>query len=259
VVDAQGLLKSALLTRLARGRRGGFGFASVRERPAALGYQDRVAVPRDLHAAERLRRLFSALLGYRPAAERPGHGLDARVVSLRREGTTDEVLLLHGTTWADKHWPEAHWRALAARLSAEGLAVRVPFGDEGERLRAERIATAGRGDVVARGGLGALLDRLARARAVVGVDAGPIHLAAAADVPGVALYGPTDPARTGPWSARIAVLRAGLPCEPCLARRCASPLPPLRGEDGGALEPPCLGRIAPGQVAARLLALLREG
>ena len=256
VIDAQGLIKSAVLTRLARGRRGGFDFASVRERPAALCYADRIAVPRTLHAVERLRRLFAALLDYPLAAERPDHGLDARVASLRRVRVTEEVLLLHGTSWPDKHWPEAHWVDLATRLAAEGHAVRVPFGSEIERGRAERIAEAGRGELVPHGSLAALLERLAQARGAVGVDAGPLHVAAAAGVPAVALYGPTDPARTGPWSPRIQVLRGGLSCEPCLARRCASPRAPLRGADGGALEPPCLGRITPGAVAGLLNALL---
>jgi heptosyltransferase-1 len=128
----------------------------------------------------------------------------------------------------------------------------VAFAGAAERARAERIAAAGGGALLPEGSLDGLLTALARARAVVGVDSGPLHLAAAIGTPGVALYGPTDPARTGPWSDAIEVLASMLSCRPCGARRCPSPLPPLGAT--AALEPPCLGRIDPARVRRCLLA-----
>jgi heptosyltransferase-1 len=256
VVDAQGLLKSGLLARRARGLRFGPDPRSVRERPAAWCYDRWVRLTGPSHAADRLRILFAATLGHRLAPEAPDHGIAARVAAARRAAPVrDEVLLLHGTTWRSKHWPEAHWCALAERLAADGFAVRLPFGDGVERQRAERIAAAGRGDLLPPGDLDALLDATVRARGVIGVDAGPLHLAAAAGTPGVALYGPTDPARTGPYGPSITVLRSTLRCAPCGARRCASPLPPIGG--ASALEPPCLGRIEPARVHDHFLARLR--
>ncbi len=257
VIDAQGLLKSALLARRGRGLRFGLDPASVREHPAAWAYERWVSVPRALHAVERTRRLFASVLGHPLAGRARDHGIGARVAALRTEqGGSGEVLLLPGTTWRSKHWPEAHWTALAGRLAADGIAVRVAFAGAVERVRAERIATAGRGELLPEGGLDDLLAAVVRARAVVGVDAGPLHLAAAAGRPGIGLYGPTDPRLTGPWSDALEALTPALPCVPCRARRCASPLPPIGTPQ--ALEPPCLGRLDAALVHRRLLARLGE-
>lgn len=253
VIDAQGLIKSALLTRRSRGRSFGLDPASIRERPAAYGYDRWVTVPRELHAVERTRRLFAAVLGYPLRGAARDHGIATRVRAARvdREASA-EVMLLPGTSWRSKHWPEAHWAELAARLAADGLAVRVAYAGVAERARAERIARAGSGELLPEGGLDGLLTALARARGVVGVDSGPLHLAAAIGTPGVALYGPTDPALTGPWSDALEVLVPTLACAPCGSRRCTSPRPPLGAT--AALEPPCLGRIDPERVRRPLLA-----
>jgi heptosyltransferase-1 len=254
VIDAQGLIKSAFLASRALGRRAGPDAASAREPLAALAYGRRLPMPKGLHAVERLRVLLGGALGYGPRASAPGYGLDARVEAVRAEGAggPDEVVLLHGTTWGTKHWPEAHWRDLAARLAADGLGVAVPWGNEAERARAERIAAAGDGEVVPRGGLAPLFERLVRARGVVGTDSGLVHLAAATGTPGVALYGPTDPVRTGPWGGRVQPLAARLGCAPCLSRTCRSEAPTTVDADGEALEPPCLAGLAPATVHARL-------
>lgn len=253
VIDAQGLLKSAVLARRGRGRHFGLDPASIRERPASLAYERWVRVPRAMHAVERTRHLFAASLGHALPGRARDHGLGARVRDARADAEPgNEVMLLPGTTWRSKHWPEAHWCELAGRLAADGLEVRVAFAGAAERARAERIAAAGSGELLPEGGLDALFTALARARAVVGVDSGPLHLAAAIGVAGVALYGPTDPALTGPWSDAMEALAPELGCAPCRARRCGSPLPPIGGR--AALEPPCLGRIAPRRVHRRLLA-----
>lgn len=261
IIDAQGLLKSALLASRAIGRRAGPDMASAREPLAALSYGRRLRLPLGVHAVERLRHLLAGAFGYAVEAVAPGYGLEARVADLRREhgAARDEVLLLHGTSWGNKHWPEAHWRDLAQRLRAEGLRAVLPWGDDGERLRAERIASAADGEVLAKGPLAPLFERIALARAVVGVDSGLIHLAAAAGTPGVGLYGPTDPARTGTWGGRIRDLQATLSCVPCVSRRCLS-VEPVRidAATGGALEPPCLGALMPARVQRTLREVLQS-
>ena len=128
-----------------------------------------------------------------------------------------------GTTWRTKHWPEAHWLTLARLLADAGRGVRVIAGTDIEAQRAERIASAGGGRVEPRGDLDALFDAVASAGAVVGVDAGPLHLASALGVPGVALYGPTNPGLTGPWRSAIRIRPQRSPA-PCRARVCRSPL-----------------------------------
>ena len=259
IIDAQGLLKSALLASRAIGRRAGPDMGSAREPLAALSYGRRLPVPRGVHAVERLRHLLAGAFGYEVGSEPPDYGLDARVSDLQREhgAQRDEVLLLHGTTWLDKHWPEPHWRELARRLRADGLRAVLPWGNDAERARAERIAQAADGEVLNKGPLATLFERMALARAVVGVDSGLLHMAAAAGVPGIGLYGPTDPARTGTWGGRIRDLQANLSCIPCLSRRCLS-VEPVRVDQatGTALEPPCLGALLPAGVGQALHAVL---
>ena len=257
VVDAQGLLKSAFLAGRARGLRAGPDFGSAREPLAALSYHRRLAVPPELHAVTRMRRLLGLALGHVPDPEHwPGYGLEARLASLRAEHDSDDdrVLLLHGTSWANKHWPEPHWIELARRLRSRGLVPALPWGSEAERTRAERIATAADGEVLPRTDLASLFRTIALARGLVGVDSGLVHLAAATDTPGVALYGPTDPARTGVVGGCITSLAADFPCAPCLRRVCRSGEPPrIDPASGSALEPPCMAGLTPARVERALL------
>ncbi len=253
VIDAQGLIKSALLARLARGSRAGFDAKTVRERPAAWSYERTVSVPAELHAVERTRTLFAHVLGYAPGAVPPDSGL-ARRLAAAPEANPRAVLLMPGTTWRTKHWPEAHWARLARLLAGAGWDVRVTAGTDAEARRSARIAAAGEGQLEPRGNLEALFDAVAGVGAVVGVDAGPLHLASALGVPGVALFGPTDPARTGPWNSGLRVESSTLSCAPCRARRCSHPRPLMGPADGFPLDPPCLGAITPERVLQRLLA-----
>ncbi len=101
--------------------------------------------------------------------------------------------MLHATSRADKLWPEAHWRALIAAFARAGFAIVLPWGDESERARSERLAAgepAAR--VPPRQPLPALATLLARAELVVGVDTGLVHLAAALGTPTVSLFVATD-------------------------------------------------------------------
>lgn len=258
VIDAQGLLKSAFLASRARGRRAGPDFTSARESLAALSYGRRLPVPPELHAVTRMRRLLGLALGHVPDPDHwPGYGLEARLASLRAEHGSgdDRVLLLHGTSWTNKQWPELHWIELARRLRARGLVPAMPWGSEVERARAERIAAAADGEVLPCGDLASLFRTIALARGLVGVDSGLVHLAAATDTPGVALYGPTDPGRTGVVGGRITSLAAELPCAPCLRRVCRTGEPPsIDPDSGSALEPPCMAGLTPARVVRALLA-----
>ncbi len=247
VIDAQGLIKSVFLAWQARGRRSGFAAGSAREPLASVGYRQRIRVAKGLHAVERLRRLLAAALGYVVGESPPDYGLGERLATVPLAERRDSLLLLHGTTWANKAWPEPHWAELGRRAVAAGVGVELPWGTESERLRAERIAEGCGGEVLPRASLTDLLERMARSRAVVGVDSGLVHLAAAADVPGVALFGPTDPALTGPWGGRLQRLAADLGCAPCGRRACRS-AEPVRMAGGTALEPPCLASLTPDRV-----------
>jgi heptosyltransferase-1 len=195
VVDSQGLLRSALMARAARGHRHGYDRASIREPLAALFYDVRHRVSRDLHAVERNRILSGLALGYAPQGA-PDFGLDR--VRFASAGPRYAVLL-HATARPEKEWPEAHWIALGKTLSAEGLDLVLPWGTVIEKARSERLAAAlPRACVPERTPLDGVARLIASAEFVVGVDTGLLHLAAALGVPLVAIFAGSKPNLTGP-------------------------------------------------------------
>ena len=198
VIDAQGLLKSAWLTRYVKAPVAGLDRDSAREPWAARFYDRRYAVPRDQHALERVRQLFAQALGYPLPAGIGDYGLDRNRLQLPSDGPY--LLFLHGTTWPSKHWPEPYWRDLAEHMSAQGWAIRLPWGNAEEQARAERIADGlSNVRVLPKLNLAGVAGVIAGARACVAVDTGLGHLAAALDVPTVSLYGPTLPGRVGAY------------------------------------------------------------
>lgn len=198
VIDAQGLLKSALLTRYVKAPVAGLDRDSARE-PIACRFYDRLyAVPKDQHALERTRQLFAQALGYSVPAGLGDYGLDR--AALADVVAQPYLLFLHGTTWASKHWPEADWRALTQRMADAGWAVRLPWGNDTERARAGRIvAGIANAAVLPKLNLAGVAKVIAGAQACVAVDTGLGHLAAALDVPTISLYGPTLPGRVGAY------------------------------------------------------------
>jgi lipopolysaccharide heptosyltransferase I len=195
IVDSQGLLRSAIIARLAHGRRHGYDAASIREPLAAPFYDVRHRVSRDLHAVERNRILSGLVLGYAPQGA-PDFGLD-RARFAAPDGRY--AVLLHATARPEKQWPEAHWIALGQALGREGLTFVLPWGTASERERSERIAAAlPRARVPERVPLDAVARLIAGGQFVVGVDTGLMHLAAALGVPLVAIFAGSKPDLTGP-------------------------------------------------------------
>jgi len=117
-----------------------------------------------------------------------------------------------------------------------------------KRLAAERLAAGlERVTVLPKMGLDALTDKLLSWDGFVAVDTGLAHLAAAAGLPGIALYGPTDPVLTGVLGLRAKSLAADFPCAPCVQERCT-----YRGELGKGVAPPCFSTLKPHFVWQRL-------
>ncbi len=194
IVDSQGLLRSAVIARLAHGRRHGYDASSVREPVASAFYDARYRVSRDLHAVERNRILSGLALGYAPLGA-PDFGLDrARFTS----GTSRYAVLLHATAREEKQWPEGDWIALGKALGRK-LELVLPWGSELERARSQRIAAQVPGArVPERAPLDHVAKLIAGAQYVVGVDTGLLHLAAALGVPLIAIFAGTKPSLTGP-------------------------------------------------------------
>jgi heptosyltransferase-1 len=200
VIDSQGLVKSALVARLARGRRHGLDRASAREPLAARFYDAAHSVPAGLHAVERNRRLAGAALGYDPDRNCDyGLRVEGKVsMQAGARASASYALLLTMTSRRDKLWPEERWRALGAWLQEQGIHCVLPWGTEEERHRCAQIAAAIPGAAVPpRMGLTDLARTARGARCVIGVDTGLTHLAAALEIPVVGLYCGSDPALTG--------------------------------------------------------------
>lgn len=199
VIDAQGLLKSALLvTRLAHGNKHGLDWKSAREPLASWFYQYRHPVARQQHAVERIRALFAMSLNYRKPAEQGDYAIAARFLSTSVADTSPYLVFLHATTRDEKHWPETHWRELIALTAPTGLRILLPWGAEHEHQRAQRLAEGfAHVEVLPKLTLEQVAAVLAGAQVVVSVDTGLSHLTAALDRPNITLYGPTDPGLIG--------------------------------------------------------------
>ena len=204
IVDSQGLMRSAVIARLAHGRRHGYDQNSIREPLASLFYDVRYRVSRNLHAVTRNRMLSGLALGYTPQGA-PDFGLDRARFAVAGERY---AVLLHATARASKEWPEHNWVALGERLAPRGLVL--PWGNEAERARSERIAAKlARARVPERAPLDQVARLIAGAQFVVGVDTGLMHLAAAFGVPLVAIFTGSRPGLTGPvGSGPLAALGA---------------------------------------------------
>lgn len=260
VIDAQGLLKSAWLTRYVSAPVAGLDKDSAREPLASRFYDQAYPVARGQHAVERLRQLFGQALGYAVPAGLGDYGLDRERLLGADVNTPPFVLFLHGTTWDTKHWPELYWRQLAERVGVQGLQVRLPWGNPTEKARAERIAEGLEHAVVLpKLNLAGVAQVLASAQACVAVDTGIGHLAAALDVPTVSLFGPTNPGLTGAYGKSQVHLAGDYPaCAPCLQKKCTyQPTDEDRRQFDTKREwPMCFTRLNPERVASQLGSLL---
>jgi heptosyltransferase-1 len=223
IIDAQGLLKSAFLTAKAQGLRCGLDRHSAREPLATFAYQQRYAIPPNQHAVTRVRQLFAKVLDYALPNTSPDYGISHYFqVSTSLHSKQPTLIFLHGTTWVTKHWPDSYWLALAQKASDAGFRIRLPWGNVKEYERAQRIAAIDNPNIslIPKTNLHGIAKELAQARAIIGVDTGLAHLAAALAVPSVTLYGATQPSRTGTYGQQQKHLQSHFACAPCFKKKC---------------------------------------
>jgi 3-deoxy-D-manno-octulosonic-acid transferase/heptosyltransferase-1 len=245
VIDFHGLFKSALVVLVSGGRRR-LGYASLQE-ASGLFYNERIPEAKDKHAVDRYLDFVRHLA--REAGNKEGEPAapefalaigaeeQARVATLlawpgdgrgeSEPGPTRERLRFVAVNpvafWETKLWEEEKFAALCDRIRRElGASVVLTGGEKGplERIRS-RMHTEARnlgGETTLR----ELACLYREAALVISTDSGPMHLAAAVGTPVVALFGPTDPRRTGPYGPGHRIIRSGLSCAPCLKRRCDS-------------------------------------
>jgi heptosyltransferase-1 len=207
IIDSQGLVRSAVVARLARGRRHGYDSSSIREPAASRFYDVKHRVARDLHAIARNRQLTGLALGYTPDGA-VDFGLSRKDIGT--PAGAPYGILLHATARPEKEWSEASWIALGRALGGRDTSLLLPWGSEVEHARSRRIAAAvANARVPDRQPLDRMAALMAGASFVVGVDTGLLHLAAALGVPLVAIFAGSEPGLTGPMGTGPIVVVGG--------------------------------------------------
>lgn len=213
-IDYQGLWKSAFLPFFGGApKRIGFSSATIREFGVPILYTDSVNC-RTTHIADQNGELSVRAGARSPVARIHLQVADADVTRVRRdlskEGLNRYMVLSPGGGWRSKCWPAERFGALSWRIRQQiGIPCVVNYGPGEEALAAEVLAASGEGKPVSYDGeMGTLRALLQGARCIVGGDTGPLHLAVALGTPAVALFGPTDPTRNGPYPPGEIVLRS---------------------------------------------------
>ncbi len=210
-IDFQGAIRSAMIARIS-GANAIYGFTQPRETPARTLYTRRVTA-RGTHIIEQNLSLAEEVAGRAlptPGAVFPHDEAAEQECEhrLQESGIKKFALLNPGAGWGAKRWPAERYGEVAKEIASHGLKPLINFGP-GEEDLAQTVqrASNGRAEMVS-SSLAQLIALTRRASLFIGGDTGPLHLAAALSVPVVAIFGPTDPARNGPFGTNSVVLRS---------------------------------------------------
>jgi len=209
-VDLQGAVRSAILARWS-GARVIYGAAEPRESPASLWYT-RKTTAQGAHVIEQNLFVAETVAQMKTESQRvefPRDPAAEQLISQRltEKGITDFAILNPGAGWGAKRWPAERYGQVARELAGVGLRTILNDGPgEHELAQAAQSASGGAAEIM-NCTISELIALTRRAGLFIGGDTGPLHLAAALNVPVVAIFGPTDPARNGPYGTRSIVLR----------------------------------------------------
>ena len=209
-VDFQGAVRSALVARWS-GAQTLYGVAQPRENAASMFYSRQV-IAQGTHIVEQNFSLAEAMVGRKleiPQVEFPREEAAEQECDrqLRDRGMQEFAILNPGAGWGAKQWPAERYGLVAKRLAEDGLKSLINFGPGEEDLVREVKAVSGGAAEGIACSITQLIAFTRRARLFIGGDTGPMHLAAALNVPVVGIFGPTNPARNGPFGTRSIVLR----------------------------------------------------
>jgi len=211
VIDLQGSIRSAIISRFARNS-AVIGSSTPRETPACWFYSQGV-VTRSAHVIDQAAEITGAAIGQlltpQPTPLPRGRKSEKWYEQLASSfaQNTRFAVITPGAGWGAKRWPAERYGQVAAGLADLGLTVLVNSGPGEAHLAAEVITTSDGNARAADCTLPQLIALLRHTALFIGGDTGPLHLAAALGVPVVGLYGPTDPARNGPYGTKSIVLR----------------------------------------------------
>ena len=249
-IDFQGLVKSAALARLSGAKKvAGFGRAALRERFASSFYTDQVDVPEGLHVVRKNLAIAAAMGAPADALEFPiGEVSSESVASFVAADSRPFALINPGAAWPNKRWPPDRLGSVAKQIFNRHNLPSVVMWGPGEQGEAETVAqaSAGAARLAPPTGLKELIALARHAKLIVSGDTGPLHIASALGVPAVALFGPTDPLRNGPWDPRDISISLYDSCDCHYQRQCSR-----------ATAEWCLGKVTVEQVVEAIDRRLR--
>lgn len=231
VIDLQGLLRSGLVSWFSRG---GFTIGVEDRREGACAFYD-VAVPRPSYGTHAVEWYLAVLvrLGvpiHSDFSWMPERAQVAGDLALKHDFSRHSwIALLPGARWNNKRWPAAHFSTLVREAAAQFPSVRFvvlggaadsPLAREIQAAEPERVV-----DMTGHTSLPEMVEWLRKMRLVITNDTGPMHVAVALGRPVVALFGPTDPRRTGPWKQIESVIQNKISCVPCMKDFCSNAKP----------------------------------
>ena len=233
-IDLQGAARSAILARWS-GASTTYGANQPRENIASLWYTRRTLTQRP-HVTEQYAEISESVIGAQRSVPDPVFPFDAAAEQtvnnrLRNVGLNNFAILNPGAGWGAKQWPAERYGLVAQALAQCGIQSIINYGPREESL-AHRAEKASNGSARAMSfSIGELIALTRLARLFIGGDTGPMHLAAALRIPVVALFGPTDPARNGPFRTKSIVLRN--PASPTTLTHRNEPDPGLQAISSG--------------------------
>jgi lipopolysaccharide heptosyltransferase I len=227
VIDLQGLLRSGLMTFFSRSPRK-IGFREARE-GSRIFYNNKISSNGSLHAVDRCLEIARYLGIHTTGVEFPLNVDESARKRVRclTGNLRDYVVISPSARWSTKRWPSEYFGLLISKLSVPCV---ITGSRSDDRIVREVLrSSGGKGlNLCAKTDLKELIALIADSKAVVSNDSGPLHIGAALGVPVVALFGPTEPGKTGPYGWRenrnLKVVRQDMPCSPCFRKTCRDPV-----------------------------------
>lgn len=240
VVDLQGLLRSGLITQATHAPLR-IGFQEARE-GSKFFYTKKVKGGKDIHAVDR----------YMKIAEELGCAVQERVfpfptvddnVKGKFAAHSPYAVLVPGARWKTKIWAAENFGRVASKLPLGSIVV----GSSADKPIADSVVAQSNGKAISAAGetsLRQLIEVMRSAEVVITNDSGPMHIAAALNIPVIAIFGPTSPERTGPYGKGHLVLQSEAACVPCFKRECVTMQ--------------CMKEITPEMVSQKVVEILRR-
>jgi heptosyltransferase-1 len=216
VVDLQGLLRSSIITS-ATGAPVRIGFSEARE-GSRVFYTDKIKGGKDIHAVDRYLKI-AAFLGCDTSDVCFPFPLYKQSSPITLPSSEDYAVLVPGARWKTKRWSPENFGELSSRLTLNTIIV----GSKKDAGIANEILSKSKGKSISLAGktnLKELIEVMRGAKFVVSNDSGPMHIAAALGITVFAIFGPTNPLRTGPYGESHTIIKEDISCAPCFKKTC---------------------------------------